>query len=54
MKKRLAANCDENIISEGERSIKAETDPSTTVVTSVCLTGATVVGSVNATGFWQR
>ena len=54
MKKRLAAKCDENIISEGERSIKAETDPSTTVVTSVCLTGATVVGSVNAAGFWQR
>ena len=43
---------------EGERSIKAtETDPSATIVASVHSTGATVVvvvGSINATEFWQR
>ena len=55
-KKRLAAKSDENIVQgEKERSIKAaEKDPSTTVVISIRLTGATVVGSVNATEFWQR
>ena len=55
-KKRLAVKSDENIIVEGESSIKAaEKDPSATVVTSVHLTGANVVGSVNATErFWQR
>ena len=43
------------ILSLRERSIKAaEKDRSTTVVASICLTGATVVGSVNATEFWQR
>jgi len=43
------------ILSLRERSIKAaEKDRSTTVVTSICLTGAAVVGSVNATEFWQR
>ena len=53
--KRSTAKPDENIIIVGERSIKAaEKDPSTTVVISIRLTGATVVGSVNATEFWQR
>ena len=38
-----------------ERSIKAaEKDPSTTVVTCACSTGATVVGNINAIKFWQR
>ena len=42
-------------IVEGERSIKAaEKDPSTTVVASICSTDAAVVGSINATEFWQR
>ena len=51
----LTAKSDENIIVERERSIKAaEKDPSATVVTSVRSTDATVVGSVNATEFWQR
>ena len=37
------------------RALKAvEKDPSATVVANVRLTGATVVGSVNATEFWQR
>ena len=55
LKEHSAAKSDENIIVEGERSIKAaEKDPSTTVVASIYLTGATVVGSVNATEFWQR
>ena len=41
MKKHLAAKSDENIIVEGERSIKtAEKDPGTTVVASIHLTGA--------------
>ena len=54
VKKRSAAKSDENIIVEGERSIKAaQKDPSTTVVASVRSTGATVVGSVNVTEFWQ-
>ena len=55
-KKHLAVKSDENIIVEGEKSIKvAEKDPSATVVASVSSTGATVVGSVNATElFWQR
>ena len=40
-KKCSAAKSDENIITEGERSIKAaETDPSATVVASVRSTGA--------------
>ena len=52
MKKHSTAKSDENIITEGERSIKAaEKDPSTTVVAGIHLTGATVVGSVNATEF---
>ena len=43
-----------NIV-EGERSIKAaQKDPSATIVASICLTNATVVGSINATEFWQR
>ena len=54
-KKHLAAKSDENIVVEGERSIKAaKKDPSATLVTSICSTGATVVGSINATEFWQR
>ena len=54
-KKCSAAKSDENIIVKGERSIKAaEKEPSTTVVASVHLTGATVVGSINASEFWQR
>ena len=54
-KKHLAAKSDENIIVEGERRIKAaEKDPSATVVASVRLTGANVVGSINETEFWQR
>ena len=45
----------ENVIVEGERSIKvAEKDPSATVVANVRSTSATVVGSINATEFWQR
>ena len=45
----------ENIIAEGKRSIKAaEKDPSATVVACVRSAGATAVGSVNATEFWQR
>ena len=32
----------------------AEKDPSAIVIASTCLTGATVVGSINATEFWQR
>ena len=57
MKKCSAANSDENIIVEGERSIKApQKDPSATIVTSIRSTGATVVGSVNATEFlhWRK
>ena len=54
-KKRSAAKSDENITVEGERSIKAaEKDPNAAVVAGVRSTGATVVGSVNATEFWQR
>ena len=54
-KTHLAAKSDENIIVEGQRSIKAaQKDPSTTVVASIRLTGATVVGSTNLTEFWQR
>ena len=54
-KKRSAAKSDENITVDGERNIKAaEKDPSAAVVASVRSTGATVVGSVNATEFWQR
>ena len=50
VKKRLAAKSDENIIVEGERSIKAaEKDPSATIVASICSTGATVAGSINTT-----
>ena len=46
---------DENIIIEGERSMKAaEKDPSATVAAIVHLTGTTVVDSINATEFWQR
>ena len=55
MKKCLAAKFDESIIVERERTIKpAEKDPSKTVVASVHSTGVTVIGSVNATEFWQR
>ena len=55
VKKRSAAKSDENIIVEEERSTKAaEKDTSAIVLASVCLTGATVVGSVNTTEFWQR
>ena len=32
----------------------AEKDPSAIVIASICSTGATVVGSINATEFWQR
>ena len=47
VKKRSAAKSDENIIVEEERSTKAaEKDTSAIVLASVCLTGATVVGSV--------
>ena len=54
-KKRSTAKSDENITVEGERSIKAaEKDPNAAVVAGVRSTGATVVGSVNATEFWQR
>ena len=54
-KKRSTAKSDENITVEGERSIKAaEKGPSAAVVAGVRSTGATVVGSVNATEFWQR
>ena len=54
-KKRSAAKSDENILVEGERGIKAaQKDPSATVVASVRSTGTAVVGSVNATEFWQR
>ena len=57
-KKRSAAKSDENITVEGVRNIKADEkkkkDPSATVVASIRSTGATVVGSVNATEFWQR
>ena len=54
-KKRSTAKSDENITVDGERGIKAaEKDPNATVVASVRSTGATVVGSVNATEFWQR
>ena len=53
-KKRSVAKSDENIIVEGERSIKAvEKDHSTTIVASLRSTGATVVGSINVTEFWQ-
>ena len=53
-KKRSVAKSDENIIVEGERSIKAvEKDHSTTIVASVRSTGAIVVGSINVTEFWQ-
>ena len=46
---------DENIIIEGEISMKAaEKDLSATVVAIVHLTGTTVVDSINATEFWQR
>ena len=54
MKKCSEAKSDENTVIEGERSIKAaEKDPSANweVVHS---TGAAVVGSINATAFWQR
>jgi len=54
VKKHSAAKSDENIV-KGERSIKAaKKDYSTTVVASVHSTGATPVGSVNVTEFWQR
>ena len=54
-KKCSAAEPDENIIIEGEKSIKAaEKDPSATVVACVRSAGAAAVGSVNATEFWQR
>ena len=54
VKKRSAAKSDENIV-KGERSIKAaEKESSTTIVASVHSTGATPVGSVNVTEFWQR
>ena len=44
VKKHSAAKPDENVLIEGEGSIKAaEKDPSTTIV-----------GSINATEFWQR
>ena len=44
------------ILSLREREVlkRMKKDPSTTVVASVCSTGATVIGSVNATEFWQR
>ena len=46
MKKCSAGKFDENIIIVRERSTKeAEEDPNTTV----CLAGATIVGSINAT-----
>ena len=54
-KKCSAAKSDENIIAEEKRSTKAaEKDTSATILASVFLTGVTVVGSVNATEFWQR
>ena len=53
-KKHLAAKSDKNIV-KGERSIKAaQKDPSATIAASICLTSATVVGSINATESWQR
>ena len=42
------------LLREREVIKAAEKDLSTTIVTSVHSTGATVVGSVNATEFWQR
>ena len=59
-KKCSAAKSDENIIAEEKRSTKAaEKDTSATILVllllaSVFLTGVTVVGSINATEFWQR
>ena len=51
----LAAKSDGTIIVEGERSIKAaQKDLSATIVTSVSLSGAAVLGSVNVTEVWQR
>ena len=52
-KKCLAANFDENIIVEGERSIKAA-EKILAIVASVRSTGATVVGGINVTEFGQR
>ena len=50
---RLQSN--ENIITEGQSGTKAaKKDPSATALTSIHLTGATVLGSINATEFWQR
>ena len=49
-----AAKSDENIIVEGESMKVAEKDPRAAVVASIHLTGATVVGGVNVTEFWQR
>ena len=55
VKKCLPARSDENIIVEGEKSIKAaRKDPSATIVTSIRSTGAAVVGRVNATEFLHR
>ena len=42
------------LLSEREVNKAAEKDPSTSVVTSIHSTGATVVGSINVTEFWQR
>ena len=54
-KKYLAAESDQNIIIEGKRSVKAaKKDLSTTIVASVCSTGATVIliSSVNTKCDW--
>ena len=49
----MAANFDENIIVEGERSIKAA-EKILAIVASVRSTGATVVDGINVTEFRQR
>ena len=55
-KKRSAAKSQMKILPLREREVlkQLKKDPSATVVASVRPTGATVVGSVNATEFWQR
>ena len=42
------------LLSVREVNKAAEKDTSTSVVTSIHSTGATVVGSINVTEFWQR
>ena len=57
MRRSSQQQSNENIITEGQSGTKAaEKDPSATVLTSIHLTGATVLllGSINATEFWQR